>query len=80
MGLHDQHGARIPGAFQPLTEPFKIARQPRAHIGVHDRGGEALKFLDLGQHLRRQRHIGIRQCAAHRFGCDPLVMCIAPGV
>ena len=80
MGLHDQDGARIPGLLQPLAEPLKIARQPRAHIGVHHRGGEALKFLDLGQHLRRQRHIGIRQCAAYRLGCDLLVTRIAPGV
>ena len=47
MRLHDQHGARIPGALQPLAEPLEIARQPRPDIGVHHRGGEALEFLDL---------------------------------
>ena len=62
---HEQ-AALEAGLFQPPFEIGEIAPHDRFDIGVHDRGRDALIFLDLRQHVAGTRHADVRQ-----FFCQP---------
>ena len=80
MRLDDQGRSLIAGFAEPCFEPRQIARQHRADIGVDDRRRDPLELLDLRQHLRGERDIGVGQRAAQRLGGFVLVARVAPGV
>ena len=80
MRLDDQGGPHIPGFGEPLFEAGEIARHGRPDIGIDHGRRDPLEFLDLRQHLGRQRDISRRQlvfdCRARRL----LVARVAPCV
>ena len=56
MRQHDEQAALEAGLGQALREIGEIAPHDRFDIGVHDRGRDALIFLDLRQHVAGSRH------------------------
>ena len=73
-------GPHIPGFGEPLFEAGEIARHGRPDIGVDDGRRDPLEFLDLRQHLGRQRDIDAGQLVFDRRARRLLVARVAPGV
>ena len=56
-----------PASVKPLLEIGQIAPHDRFDIGVHDRGRDALIFLDLRQHVAGARYADVRQFSRQTF-------------
>ncbi len=78
--LHDQHVALVAGLAQARAQAAQVAAQHRAHVGVHHGGAEALVLLDLREHVRGERHVGVGQEAREQLPGLALVARIAVGV
>ena len=51
MREHDEQGTVESGVPKARFEPFQVAADERADVGVDDGGGDPLVLLDLRQHL-----------------------------
>jgi hypothetical protein len=78
--LNDQGRPAVAGFREPLLEPRQIAREGWADIGVDDRCRDPLVFLDLRQHLGRQRDVGAGEFPFDRRLGRELMTRVAVGV
>jgi len=69
MRQHDKQTAFKSGFSKTLRETGEIAPHDRFDIGVHDRGRDALIFLDLRQHVARSRHTDAGHCLGQALDC-----------
>ena len=67
MRQHDEQTALEAGLVKTLLEIGQIAPHDRLDIGVHDRGRDALIFLDLRQHVAGSGDADIRQFSRQAF-------------
>src|SRR5207302_2295068 len=68
------------GFKEPRLEAGQVAFQRRADVGVDYGGTNAIVFLDLRQHLRRERNVDVRHDGAYGLGGCALVAPVAPAV
>ncbi len=80
VGLDDEDGARVGGVAQAGFEAGEVALQGGADIGIHDRGADAVVFLDLGEDLAGEADIDAGEGDADGLGHGAFVGSVAPGV
>jgi hypothetical protein len=73
MRQHDKQTASKSSLGKTLRETGEITPYDRFDIGVHDRGRDALIFLDLRQYVARSRHADSGQCPGETLDRGKLV-------
>ena len=80
VGEDDEERACEAGLDEALLQPRQIAPHHWLDIGVHDRGRDALIFLDLRQHVDGARDIDVRKLTEQALACGDLMRGIAIGM
>ena len=73
VAIHDQHGPAEPLAFQRALQMRQVVDQPRADIGIDNRGNEPFVFSDPRRNLMRQRDRNLSEFAGEEFSAPQLV-------